>query len=553
MPRNGNRRAARQQQEIRELRAQVAAAHHSRIHRHHQSHVSPTTSTSNLPRCDWICGADLCQYLNYGHLAFCRVCRAPRRDGVDLRGQYRGQSMETHSFFAQRGRPNQRQAAQVTRTTPNIRPVGIQQPGMRGQAVAGATPPAAAIVAPTTRIAPRVPAYQRAPTAAQNTNSVPESSRPRESYATAASRAVTAQGNHPPPAAATPVPPQANERSQLNAPVEPPRSALQHFAMDNEGDGIADDDDGDSVHPADFPQPPTVQSVQRRFKKVETVVRRRQKKLTRQLQEVEQQREAVDEQQRILTTLQYDVDTTRDELHSLKQEMAELGQQLADITAAHAECEEQDNASDASSEDLNEATHRLAQVLDAVRNRGSFRKPALQQLVHQFLLEIQPHTGPHVAPPTPAHLAEGSDLSTPSRSPPPRTPSPRGQAPPYVATVQQVTGPDPSSVPSPQTLAATAQALESEQMWVDQRRTDKRKAPDIEVPSGRPTALSPIAAAEQLHRPPPLAICDRDAPHDPVRGGRSRERSRPRSSAHERKAMLAGLQYRVDDQRRQRN
>ena len=189
--------------------------------------------------------------------------------------------------------------------------------------------------------------------------------------------------------------------------------------MDNEGDGIADDDDGDSVHPADFPQPPTVQSVQRRFKKVETVVRRRQKKLTRQLQEVEQQREAVDEQQRILTTLQYDVDTTRDELHSLKQEMAELGQQLADITAAHAECEEQDNVSDASSEDLNEATHRLAQVLDAVRNRGSFRKPALQQLVHQFLLEIQPHTGPHVAPPTPAHLAEGSDLSTPSRSPPP--------------------------------------------------------------------------------------------------------------------------------------
>ena len=133
--------------------------------------------------------------------------------------------------------------------------------------------------------------------------------------------------------------------------------------MDNEGDGIADDlDDGGSVHPIDFPQPPTVQAVQRRFKKVETLVGRRQKKLTRQQQEVEQQREAIEGTQTAHTTLQYDVDTTRDELHSLKQEMSELGQQLADITAAHAECEEQDNASDAASEDLNDATHMLAQV-----------------------------------------------------------------------------------------------------------------------------------------------------------------------------------------------
>ena len=535
MPKNAARRtrlAEQQQATIEELQAKVAEL---------AARNNPGNQAGDLHRCDWICGGDRCQYLNYGNLSRCRRCGSPRfPDGVSLHGQFRRQAVQPQ---AQRAPQAPSFRVHVPRNQGGAQSTGWQPGPLRHghmrhlQSVALNGTSSTSFPAATQRAGGRNVLAPKGDS----------------SWADVARRA--------PHTVPLPVGPQHQQaphgrEARQQSPADRDAGALHTPGLERNKRGVdpppPEKDDGtdaaSQISEDELQEEQSPKAIQSEIRKFEFRVERRKDKLRKQQEALEEHTAFLEEQRRRLATMQYEVDETKEEIRDMDSKIVTLSTLHAELVAARASArsgpEPRGQAGD--DEDEQAAAETLDQVFQAMQNFGAIRSPLIRGMLATFVQQLQAmqaQYSPVGGPPAP----------TPARSPPPRSPSPRVQPgsepqagaglPPTPLAPQQ--GPAPST-PTIAMVQAAEKALKSDVMWEDSNHgaETEQSAGAIEKTYGKSLAASAKGPATQSGRQRLLAICDRTAPY-----ARGRSASKSPARSRDRKELLSTLQQKIDEQR----
>ena len=544
MPKNGGRKArlaAQERAELEAFRAQAAVA-------------AAQPASADLLRCDWRCGR--CGYHNFGKNVYCRQCNGPRHAGAALHGIFRGRGgTSTNAGSRNLVAPTMR--VQNGTGRPGFLPVG-RQPNDLHSGHANRLPPAQ----------PHPPPLLRQP-GLQHTSA---QSKQQQQGAEAGRVSVSREAAHKKDGKSwadvvrDPAGAGSADDKRVQSRIDDTATATQQSDTSNLGTAQrqvggpqvfelehGESDGEEQPEGGEPPEPPTPKNLQAKMRNLETKKERRQRKLQRQQNEVELQAEFVEAQQRQLVTLEFEVAETREDISAIDRQMAAISKLHTELLAARVAAQvDEATAAAADTEDEAGASAALHQVFEAMRNYGSIRSPTIRRMLSTFVQEMHELQNSFSPIENPGdETPKWEPGRSPSRSPPPRSPTPPAKSPSTV--VQQMPPPTPAAPPTEQMRREAEAALQSNDMWEDQRVPEKRKCDEILIVAvPQPPSLE--QAAEVLAPLPrgrerALAICDR--PLSEPRGrahGRDSNFSPARSRG--RRELYKDLNERVESQRR---